>query len=59
MGVQACLKDNVCRLQAARVSDAPPDAALSGDIRTSVLLAGPVLRREAGPWHVVDLRWPW
>lgn len=45
MGVQACLEDNVCRLQAAHVRDAPPDAALSGDIRTSVLLAGPMLRR--------------
>ena len=45
MGVQACLKDNVCHLQAAGVRDAPPDAALSGDIRTSVLLAGPMLRR--------------
>lgn len=45
MGVQACLEDNVCRLQAAGVRDAPPDAALSGDIRTSVLLAGPMLWR--------------
>lgn len=45
MGVQACLEGNVCRLQAARVRDAPPDAGLSGDIRTSVLLAGPMLWR--------------
>lgn len=45
MGVQTCFDANVCRLQAAGVRDAPPDAALSGDIRTSVLLAGPMLRR--------------
>lgn len=45
IGVQACLERNVCRLQASGIREAPPDAALSGDIRTSVLLAGPMLRR--------------
>ena len=45
IGVRACLEDNVCHLQAAHVRDEPPDAGLSGDIRTSVLLAGPMLWR--------------
>ena len=45
IGVRACLEDNVCHLQAAHVRDEPPDADLSGDIRTSVLLAGPMLWR--------------
>ena len=45
IGVSACVAGNVCRLQANSVRDEPPDAALSGDIRTSVLLAGPMLNR--------------
>ena len=45
IGVRTCFEDNVCGLQAARVRDEPPDAGLSGDIRTSVLLAGPMLSR--------------
>ena len=45
IGVSACLAGNICRLQANSVRDEPPDAALSGDIRTSVLLAGPMLNR--------------
>ena len=45
IGGRACLEDNVCHLHAAQVRDEPPDAGLSGDIRTSVLLAGPMLWR--------------
>ena len=45
IGADACFQDNVCHLDGAGVRDEPPDAALSGDIRTSVLLAGPMLKR--------------
>ena len=45
LGVDCCFEGNVCRLDASGVRNEPPDAALSGDIRTSVLLAGPMLNR--------------
>ena len=45
IGVEACFENNTCALNAANVVDAPPDAALSGQIRTAVLLAGPLLAR--------------
>ena len=45
IGVDACFSDNTCVLNAAGVVDAAPDATLSGQIRTAVLLAAPLLAR--------------
>ena len=45
IGVEARFESGVCHLNAAGVRDERPDAALSGRIRTSVLLAGPMLAR--------------
>ena len=45
LGVATRFEDNVCHLNAAGVRDERPNPALSGDIRTSVLLAGPMLHR--------------
>ena len=45
IGVEACFSNNACTLAAAGVRDAAPDAAKSASIRTSVLLAAPLLAR--------------
>ena len=45
IGVESCLENNVCRLDASGVCDQPADAALAGNVRTSPLLAGPMLNR--------------
>ena len=45
IGVDICFENNTCALRAANVVDAAPDAALSGQIRTAVLLAAPLLAR--------------
>ena len=45
IGVDAHLENNVCMLNAAAVRAAPPDSDLSSRVRTSVLLAGPLLAR--------------
>ena len=45
IGVDACFSNNACTLAAAKVRDAAPDAAESAAIRTSVLLAAPLLAR--------------
>ena len=45
IGVEICFEDGTCALRAANVVDALPDAALSGQIRTAVLLAAPMLAR--------------
>ena len=45
IGVDARLENDVCTLNAAGVRATAPDAGLSSRIRTSVLLAGPLLAR--------------
>ncbi len=45
IGMETEFESNVCRLDGASVRDQAPDAALASDIRTSVLLAGPMLAR--------------
>ncbi len=45
IGVETCLVDDACHLNAAKVRDEEPDAALSSRIRTAMLLAGPLLAR--------------
>ena len=45
IGVDAQLQNDVCTLNAAGVRATAPDADLSSRIRTSVLLAGPLLAR--------------
>ena len=45
IGVDARFADHACALRAAAVRDELPDAALSARIRTSVLLAAPLLAR--------------
>ncbi len=45
LGIDAGLADNTCTLNARHVRNEQPDPALSGRIRTAVLLAGPMLAR--------------
>ena len=45
IGVESCLENSVCHLDASGVCDQPADAALAGNVRTSPLLAGPLLNR--------------